>query len=58
METLAKQKITKAKSLYQLIAEKFNTDEGYVGKINRAERIPQRGKGLKIYNELKKYNNQ
>lgn len=55
METLAKQlrKSGKNKTLYQRVAEKFNTTELYVGQIARGERVPVRGKGLQVLNELK-----
>ena len=39
---------------YQIIAEKFDTNTAYVGQIARGERIPKRGKGLKIKKELDK----
>lgn len=59
METLAKQlrKTVKIRTPYQLIADKLNTSELYVGQIARGERIPIRGKGLRILNELKKLTN-
>ena len=34
------------------IAKKFNTDLAYVSQIARGQRIPTRGKGLKIKKEL------
>lgn len=58
MEAITKKNVVNNKTTYQIIADKFDTDADYVGKINRGARVPQRGKGLKIYNELKKYNNQ
>lgn len=59
METLAKQlrKSVKIKTPYQQIAAQFNTSVLYVGQIARGERIPIRGKGLKILKELKKLTN-
>ena len=57
MKAIHNKNLADNKTTYQIIAEKFSTDADYVGKINRGKRIPQRGKGLKIYNELKKYNN-
>jgi len=53
-ETLAKQirKTVQRKTVYQEIADKFNSNALYVGQIARGERIPIRGKGLKILNEL------
>lgn len=59
METLAKQlrKSVKIRTPYQLIADKFDTSELYVGQIARGERIPIRGKGLQVLNELKKLTN-
>ncbi|AKK74974.1 hypothetical protein OK18_15380 [Chryseobacterium gallinarum] len=57
METLAKKIKLRSETPYQSIAKKHNTNAEYVGKIARAERIPTRGKGLKILNELKKLTN-
>ena len=54
METLAKQLRKTAKTPYQIIAEKFDTDVLYVGQIARGERVPIRGKGLKILNEIQR----
>lgn len=56
MKAISNKNLATNKTTYQVIAEKFNTEADYVGKINRGKRIPQRGKGLKIYNELKKFN--
>lgn len=55
METMAKRlrDTVKIKTPYQSIAEKFDCDPLYVGQIARGERIPIRGKGLKILNEIK-----
>ena len=55
METLAKKirESVKSKSPYQIIADEFETSELYVGQIARGERLPVRGKGLKILNKLK-----
>ncbi|AZA90949.1 Uncharacterised protein [Chryseobacterium nakagawai] len=53
METLAQKIKNKSVTVYQTIAKKHNTDAEYVGKIARGERIPTRGKGLKILKELK-----
>jgi hypothetical protein len=53
METLA-QKVKKlGETPYQMVAREFETSEFYVGQIARGERIPQRGKGLKIKIRLK-----
>ena len=43
-------------SIYQEIADKYGTSRGYVGEINRGLRNPVKGKGLKIKQELEKYN--
>lgn len=57
MKTLA-QKIKKiSQTPYQSIATEFNTTVLYVGQIARGERIPQRGKGLKIKNKLEELTN-
>lgn len=48
METLADKLKKTAETPYQKIAREFNTSLVYVGQIARGERIPQRGKGLKI----------
>ncbi len=55
METLAKQikNSEVAKTPYQVIADELDTTVLYVGQIARGERIPIRGKGLKILNKLK-----
>lgn len=55
METLAKQikETDVAATPYQMIAAELNTSALYVGQIARGERIPTRGKGLKILNKLK-----
>ncbi|WP_407512877.1 hypothetical protein, partial [Elizabethkingia miricola] len=37
---------------YQEIAKDFNTTTLYVGQIARGERIPKRGKGLRILHAL------
>jgi hypothetical protein len=52
METLAEKIKQKKQTPYQLIADKYNTTQGYVGQIAREERKPMRGKGLKIKKEL------
>ncbi|ROH98316.1 XRE family transcriptional regulator [Chryseobacterium sp. G0240] len=56
METLAKQlrKSVKIRTPYQEIAYKFSSNALYVGQIARGERVPIRGKGLKILKELEK----
>ncbi len=54
METLAKKLKEKSATVYQRIAKKYETDADYVGKIARGERVPVRGKGIDILNELKK----
>ena len=52
MKTLA-EKIKKiAETPYQKVAREFNTTDLYVGQIARGERIPKRGKGLKIKERL------
>lgn len=55
METLAKQikNSEVAKTPYQVIADELDTTVLYVGQSARGERIPIRGKGLKILNKLK-----
>lgn len=53
MKTLAKNTIIKNETVYMKVAKKFDTNIDYVSKINRGERTPKRGKGLKILNELK-----
>jgi hypothetical protein len=60
METLATQirKTVKSKTPYQIIANEFNTSELYVGQIARGDRLPIRGKGLKILNRLKEITKQ
>ncbi|REC47844.1 MULTISPECIES: XRE family transcriptional regulator [Chryseobacterium] len=54
METMDKKerKAVKFQTPYQLIAAKYHTTELYVGQIARGERIPKRGKGLEILNEI------
>lgn len=49
-ETMAE----RIKEKYSLtsIAKKFNTDLAYVSQIARGKRVPTRGKGLKIKQEL------
>lgn len=54
METLAKKIKKNTETVYQQIAKKYKTDADYVGKIARGDRIPVRGKGLLIKNELEK----
>lgn len=48
METIAEKLKIKSETTYQKVAREFATTEFYVGQIARGERIPQRGKGLKI----------
>ncbi len=52
METLVEKLKKKTETPYQMVAREFDTTELYVGQIARGERIPQRGKGLKIKNRL------
>ncbi len=54
MKTTPKKIINNNESVYESIAKKCETSAEYVGKINRGERQPVRGKGLKVYNELQK----
>lgn len=53
-KTLAERIKKVRKTPYQLIAEKYNTCTVYVSQIARGERVPVRGKGLKIKEELEK----
>ncbi len=48
-----RQKIFKNPTVYQIIAKKYGVSEKYVGMIARGERIPKRGIGLKIEEEIK-----
>ena len=52
MSTIAEKIKEQRQTPYQEIAEKFNTNVNYIGAIARGERIPTRGKGLKIKNYL------
>ncbi|SDE40108.1 hypothetical protein [Riemerella columbipharyngis] len=52
--TLAKAIKEKHQTPYQKLAEAFNTSPIYIGQIARGERMPIRGKGLKIKQELEK----
>ncbi|MGR3790701.1 XRE family transcriptional regulator [Flavobacterium sp. TN-1] len=54
METIAQKINHRVPTPYQVIARKYNTCEMYVGQIARGERIPKRGKGLNIKQELEK----
>ncbi|WP_139423011.1 XRE family transcriptional regulator [Chryseobacterium mulctrae] len=60
METMAKRlrNAVKIKTPYQIIAEKCDCNALYVGQIARGERIPIRGKGLKVLKEIKKITKQ
>ena len=42
----------KNRTLYQMIAEKRGCTDQFVGKIARGERIPKRGIGLLVLNDL------
>lgn len=53
-KTLAERIKKIRKTPYQLIAEKYDTSEMYVGQIATGVRTPIRGKGLKIKQELEK----
>lgn len=53
METIAEKIRKKSETLYQQVARELETTELYVGQIAREERVPTRGKGLKIKNRLK-----
>lgn len=53
MKAPTKKIIKSPETMFQIIARKHNTSAEYVGKINRGERNPTRGKGLMILNELK-----
>ncbi len=59
MMTLA-QKIKKAKKKtpYQVLADKYKTSYNYISQIATGMRKPQRGKGLKIKQELEQLVNQ
>ena len=48
MESLAEKIKKTAETPYQMVAREFDTTSRYVAQIARGERIPQRGKGLKI----------
>lgn len=52
MSTLAEKIKSSRITPYQQIAIEFNTSEDYVGQIARGDRIPIRGKGLKIQKRL------
>ena len=52
METIAEKVKKISETPYQKVAREFDTTELYVGQIARGERIPQRGKGLKIKKRL------
>ncbi|GEM58403.1 XRE family transcriptional regulator [Flavobacterium oreochromis] len=54
METLAQKINHRVATPYQRIAQLLDTDVAYVGQIARGERIPKRGKGLKIKQEIEK----
>ena len=56
MKTKKKKYLTATSSVYQMIAEKYDSKPDYVGLINRGIRKPTRGKGLLIKKELEKYN--
>jgi len=45
-----------ATTLYQLLAKKHGVTPRYIGQINRNEKKPTRGIGLKIKKELEKIN--
>lgn len=51
-------KVERAKSLYQLAEEKFDTSYNYVIKIATGKRTPTRGKGLEIRNYLLNHSEQ
>ena len=52
MATLAEKVKQKSETPYQKVARALDTDVLYVGQIARGERIPKRGKGLKIKKAL------
>lgn len=56
METTSSKlrKPVKFKTTYQRIAEKFDVGVFYVGQIARKERVPIRGKGLKVLREIER----
>ncbi|MFJ1492627.1 XRE family transcriptional regulator [Capnocytophaga canis] len=57
MQTIAeiiRKKYKKRKSPFEWVAEKYQTDVSYVRQIARGERVPVRGKGLKIKKTLER----
>lgn len=58
MQTLARKIKEKYRMPYASIAKKYNTSYVYVCQIAAGKRTPQRGKGLKIKQELEKLINQ
>nr|BFF39039.1 hypothetical protein BACY1_08440 [Tenacibaculum mesophilum] len=52
MSTIAEKIKSSNTTPYKKIAVEFDTSEAYVGQIARGERIPKRGKGLKIKKRL------
>jgi|GEM_PF-548710 hypothetical protein len=54
MEHQQKKLVKRHHTLYQRLAQKYNTIESYVGEINNGRRTPTRGKGFLILQELKK----
>ena len=57
METIAEKVKKISETPYQKVAREFDTTELYVGQIARGERIPKRGKGLKIKERLNELTN-
>jgi hypothetical protein len=52
METVAEKLRKLSETPYQKVAREFDTTALYVGQIARGERVPTRGKGLKIKERL------
>lgn len=44
----------KEQTIYQRIAKKYDVSVDYVGKIARGDRVPGRGKGREIFDEIQK----
>lgn len=52
MNTLSEKIKETSKTIYQEVADLFQTNADYVGKIARGERKAERGKALKIKEKL------
>ena len=57
MNTLPEKISIQEKTLYQIVAKQCSVSPRYVGMISRNERIPKRGKGLKVKAALDKIKN-